>query len=78
MIVEQTLTGKTVLEEPLTGKVSMGEGFIRPQSKEVAPDKEDQTVAPDNGYDCLKEVTVKGVPYEEVANEAGGTTVKIG
>lgn len=78
MIVEQILTGKTVLEEPLAGKVSIGEGYLSPQNKEVVPSKEDQTVAPDSGYDCLGEVTVKGVPYEEVSNEAGGTTVKIG
>ena len=77
-IVEQTLEGTTVLEEPLIGKVSIGEGYISPQAKEVKPDKEEQIVSPDKGYDCLSEVTVKAVPYEEVANAAGGTTVIIG
>ena len=78
MITEQTLSGKTVLEEPLIGKVSVGVGVTSPQIKEVTPDREDQTVAPDSGYDCLGEVTVKAVPYEEVINNAGGTTVVIG
>lgn len=78
MIVEQTLTGKTVLEEPLSGKVSIGEGFLSPQNKEVTPKTEDQTVDPDSGYDCLSEVIVKAVPYEETQNSAGGITVKIG
>lgn len=77
-IVEQTLEGMAILEEPLSGEVSIGEGYLSPQAKEVDPDKEDQTVYPDNGYDCLDEVTVKAVPYEETANEAGGITVKIG
>lgn len=77
-IVQQTLTGKTVLEEKLTGKVSVGIGFSSPQNKEVVPDKEDQTVIPNKGYDCLGEVIVKAVPYEETQNSAGGTTVKIG
>jgi len=78
MIVEQTLAGKTVLEEPLTGKVSVGIGFSSPQNKEVIPDKEDQTVIPNKGYDCLGEVIVKAVPYKEAQNSAGGITVKIG
>lgn len=78
MIVEQTLTGKTVLEEPLSGKVGIGEGYLSPQVKEIAPNTVDQTVAPDSGYDCLSEVTVKAVPYEETQNSAGGITVKIG
>lgn len=78
MIVEQTLTGKKVLEEPLIGKVSVGIGFSSPQNKEVVPSEEDQTVIPNKGYDCLGEVIVKAVPYEETQNSAGGITVKIG
>ncbi|MBQ3520999.1 MAG: hypothetical protein IJA50_03760 [Firmicutes bacterium] len=77
-IVEQDLEGIAVLEEPLNGEVSIGEGYLSPQAKEVEPSTEEQIVAPDSGYDCLGEVIVKAVPYEESQNSAGGITVKIG
>lgn len=67
-----------IIQQALEGKVSVGEGYLSPQAKEIVPATVDQTVAPDSGYDCLSEVTVKAVPYEEVTNEAGGITVKIG
>ena len=77
-VVEQALEGIVSGEEHLEGEVNVGEGYLSPQTKEVEPSKEDQTVAPDSGYDCLDKVTVKAVPYEETHNSAGGITVKIG
>ena len=77
-IIKQALKAIISAEKKLSGKISIGEGFLSPQSKEVVPKKEDQKVAPGKGYDCLGEVTVKAVPYKETQNSAGGITVKIG
>ena len=77
-IIEQTLKAIISTEKRFVGKISIGTGLSSPQAKEVVPSKVDQTVAPNKGYDCLSEVTVKAVPYEEVQNSAGGITVKIG
>ena len=77
-IIKQALKAIISAEKKLSGKISIGEGFLSPQAKEVVPENVDQIVTPGNGYDCLSEVTVKAVPYEEVQNTAGGITVKIG
>lgn len=77
-IIKQALKAIIPIEKKLTGKISIGEGFLSPQTKEAVPSKEAQIVAPDSGYDCLDRVTVKAVPYEETHNSAGGITVKIG
>lgn len=75
---EDTVVGKIAAEGSLKGTLDKGAGFTSPQNKEVIPDKDDQRVTPDNGYDTLGEVIVKGVPYAETQNAAGGITVKIG
>ena len=51
---------------------------MKPQSKEVTPSKEAQTIMPDEEYNCLSQVTVKAIPYVETDNSAGGKTVTIG
>lgn len=50
----------------------------KPQSKEVTPSTAEQVVLPDEGYNCLSQVTVKAIPYSESDNAAGGITVTIG
>lgn len=50
----------------------------KPQSKEVTPSAEQQVVVPDEGYTCLRQVTVAAIPYQETENAAGGMTVTIG
>ena len=53
----------------------------KPQSREVeAPLDADLTVLPEEGYNCLSQVVVKKVPYQEIDNTADGKgiTVKIG
>lgn len=52
-----------------------GSEDMKPQSKEVTPSKEAQTIMPDEEYNCLSQVTVKAIPYVETDNSAGGKTV---
>ena len=59
------------------GTMSGTEGAV-PQSKEVTPAVDAQTILPDEGYNYLSQVTVKAIPYAESENTAGGTTVTIG
>lgn len=59
------------------GTMSGSEGMI-PQAKEAIPTSSQQVVSPDEGYNCLSQVTVKAIPYTETENAAGGTTVTIG
>lgn len=61
----------------LRGAMS-GSEDMKPQSKEVTPSKEAQTIMPDEEYNCLSQVTVKAIPYVETDNSAGGKTVTIG
>lgn len=67
--------GITVLG--VTGTMS-GSEDSKPQAKTVTPSTEAQTVIPDTGYNCLSQVTVAAIPYEETDNSAGGKTVTIG
>ena len=67
--------GITVLG--VTGTMS-GSEDSKPQAKTVTPSTEAQTVIPDSGYNCLSQVTVAAIPYEETDNSAGGKTVTIG
>lgn len=59
------------------GEMSSSEG-MKPQAKTVTPSSVQQVVTPDDGYNCLSQVTVKAIPYVELPNSAGGTTVTIG
>lgn len=67
--------GVTVLG--VTGTMSGSEG-MKPQAKTVTPTFNAQTVSPDEGYNCLSEVTVNAIPYTETDNNAGGKTLTIG
>lgn len=59
------------------GTMSGSEGMT-PQAKEATPTSFQQVVSPDEGYNCLSQVTVKAIPYTETENASGGTTVTIG
>lgn len=59
------------------GEMSGSEG-MKSQAKTVTPSSVQQVVTPDDGYNCLSQVTVKAIPYVESPNSAGGTTVTIG
>lgn len=61
----------------VTGTMS-GSEDMSPQSKEVTPTTAEQTVMPDEGYNCLSQVKVAAIPYAESENSAGGITVTIG
>lgn len=54
-----------------------GSGTMNPQAKTVRPSAAEQVVLPDDEYDCLSQVTVTSVPYEETPNDFGGRTVTI-
>lgn len=59
------------------GQMSGSEG-MKPQSKTITPSSAQQTILPDEGYNCLSQVIVEKIPYVESENGAGGTTVTIG
>lgn len=59
------------------GQMSGSEG-MKPQSKTVTPNSTQQTILPDEGYNCLSQVVVEKIPYVESENSAGGITVTIG
>lgn len=59
------------------GQMSGGEG-MKPQSKTITPSSAQQTVLPDEGYNCISQVIVEKIPYVESENSAGGLTVTIG
>lgn len=75
LIAKNIREGITVLG--VAGTMSSSEG-MKPQAKTVAPTFEQQTVAPDTGYNCLSQVTVAAIKITYTTNSAGGQTVTIG
>lgn len=75
LIASNIREGVTILG--VTGSMSGSENS-KPQSKSVTPSTSKQTVLPDEGYNCLSQVTVEAIPYVESDNSAGGKTVTIG
>lgn len=75
LIADNIREGITILG--VLGKMSGTEGAI-PQAKTVTPTASQQEVIPDEGYNCLSQVTVLAIPYVESDNNAGGKTVTIG
>lgn len=75
LVPENIREGITVLG--VEGSMSGSEGMT-PQAKSVTPSTSEQVVLPDSGYNCLSQVTVAAIPYEESENSAGGITVTIG
>ena len=75
LVPENIRNGITVLG--VEGSMSGSEGMT-PQAKTVTPSTSEQVVLPDSGYNCLSQVTVAAIPYEESDNSAGGITVTIG
>lgn len=59
------------------GQMSGSEG-MKPQSKTITPSSAQQTILPDEGYNCFSQVIVEKIPYVESENSAGGLTVTIG
>lgn len=79
---EQTKLVSKNIREGITilgvkGSMASSEG-MKPQSKTVTPSSTQQTVLPDEGYNCLSQVVVEKIPYVESENSAGGLTVTIG
>ena len=75
--IDATEQAKLIATNIREGAMS-GSEDMKPQSKEVTPSNEAQTIMPDEEYNCLSQVTVKAIPYVETDNSAGGKTVTIG
>lgn len=67
--------GVTILG--VTGTMSGSEG-MKAQTAIVTPSASQQIITPEDGYNCLSQVTVDAIPYAETDNSAGGITVTIG
>lgn len=75
LVAKNIREGITILG--VKGSMSGSEG-MKPQSKTVTPSNSQQTIMPDSTYNCLSQVIVDAIPYAELENSAGGTTVTIG
>lgn len=66
----------------VVGTMSGSESENPQDDKVVSPNvtktSSPKIVTPDEGYTCLRQVTVNSVPYNESENAAGGITVTIG
>lgn len=67
--------GITVLG--VTGTMS-GSEDMKPQAKTVTPSFTEQTIMPDEDYNCLSQVTVSAIKVTYAENAQGGQTVTIG
>lgn len=83
--IDATEQGKLIAANIREGVTVLGvEGTMsgsedtKPQAKTVTPSTTEQSVLPDEDYNCLSQVTVKAIPYSETDNPAGGKTVTIG
>lgn len=74
LIATNIRDGVTVLG--VTGTMS-GSEDMKVQAKTVTPSTSEQSVLPDEGYNCLSQVTVAAIPYTETDNPQGGKTVTI-
>ena len=68
--------GVTILG--VVGTMSGNEDETPEANIDVIPSSSAQTIVPSTGYTCLKQVTVAAIPYVEIVNAQGGTTVTIG
>lgn len=75
LVADNIREGVTILG--VEGTMS-GSEDMNPQAKSVTPGTNEQSVVPDEGYNCLSQVTVAAIPYVETDNAAGGLTVTIG
>lgn len=75
LISDNIREGVTILG--VEGAMSGSEG-MKPQSKSVTPTTTQQTILPDDGYNCLAQVVMAAIPYVESDNSAGGKTATIG
>lgn len=55
-----------------------GSEDMKAQAKSVTPKATSQEILPDEGFNCLSQVTVAAIPYAVSDNEAGGKTITIG
>lgn len=76
LIPDNIREGVTILG--VVGAMSGSEDETPQDSKVVTPSSVLQTIVPDEGYTCMRQVTVNPIPYEETENSAGGITVTIG
>lgn len=75
LIAKNIREGITILG--VEGSMSGSEGMA-PQAKEATPTFAQQVIAPDTGYNCLSQVTIKPITVTYSDNAAGGKTVTIG
>lgn len=75
IIAENIREGVSILG--VTGSMTGSEDENPQENITVAPSNKDQTITPDTGYTCLRQVTVSAISYKEEANAAGGTTITI-
>lgn len=68
--------GVTILG--VRGTLSEGADETPEANRNVIPSASEQIITPASGYTCLRQVTVKPIPYATTTNSAGGTTVTIG
>lgn len=75
IVAKNIREGITILG--VEGTMSGSEG-MKPQAREATPSFVQQVIAPETGYNCLSQVTVKPITVTYSDNAAGGQTVTIG